>query len=91
MALKGASLVGIDTAGGIIGQPPVPQTWYKVDGSPVALHGAIVAPHGSAPHAAATMVATTTLFKVGGIPIVREDDLATCGDTASGSAWYKTE
>lgn len=81
--MAGISRAGTDSAGGIILTGSVN---VRVNGFPVALNGAAVAPHGDSPHNAATMIATTGKVFVNGIAVVRAGDPATCGDTASGSS-----
>lgn len=80
----GISRVGVDSAGGIITGPGAPTV--KINGATCSVHGDAVAGHGSGPHAAPTMIATSTTVKAEGKAVVRQGDLATCGHVATGSA-----
>ena len=84
--MAGVSLVNVHAAGGtIVGAV---QTFVRVNGSPVALVGAAIAPHGIGPHAAAAMAQGSTLARINGVAICREGDAATCGHTANGLDWF---
>lgn len=80
--MAGASRKGIDEAGGVLleGDETV-----LVNGAAFAFDGVSVARHGDAPHSSPTMIASTGSVFVGGIPVIREGDSATCGHTVSGS------
>jgi uncharacterized Zn-binding protein involved in type VI secretion len=75
--------VGVSTAGGVIlGTGAATVTFL---GSKVSLDGDSVAPHGSAPHASPTVIATNnTTVTIGGILIIVWTDPATCGHTVTG-------
>lgn len=83
--MPGISRIGLDTAGGVITGPPMAAT-VLVNGAPVAVLGAMVAPHGTGPHLAATMIAASATVFAGGLPVCRAGDAASCGDTATGSS-----
>lgn len=87
--MKGVSLTGVDSAGGLISPQPGRSTTFKVDGSPIALVGDLVASHGQAPHAAATIAAGSSWMTINGVPVCVEDSTASCGHTATGSSWFK--
>ena len=80
------SLAGVDSAGGglILNSQGISST---LSGSPIAVAGDMVAPHGNPPnvHVGATMIASHS-STVGGHQIIVEGDVATCGHVASGSA-----
>lgn len=81
----------IDFCGGAALVPPQ-QTWFKVDGQPVALLGQAVTPHGSDVHAAASILNTAGfMFKIGGVTPVRQNDIATCGHVTTGRTWFQVE
>jgi uncharacterized Zn-binding protein involved in type VI secretion len=65
---------------GLIIATGAPATSY---GLPIALDGDPVTAHGLAPHAAATIIASQTAYKVNGKNVCRIGDMATCGDTIS--------
>ena len=81
--MPGIARVGVDAAGGTIVGNLAPTVF--VNGSPIAVQGAAVAPHGRSPHNAAVMVGASGTVKANGIPVCRAGDAASCGDTASGS------
>ena len=75
--------VGVSTAGGVITGPGADTTTFL--GSKVSLDGDLVAPHGSAPHALPTVIATNnTTVTIGGILIIVWTDPATCAHTVTG-------
>lgn len=82
--MAGISRIGIDTAGGIITGPPMAAT-VLVNGAPAAVLGSLVAPHGTGPHAAASMIQGSATVFANGLPVCRDGDAASCGDTATGS------
>lgn len=82
--MPGIARVGEDTAGGKITGDLAPTV--IVNGFPIAVKGAAVAPHGDSPHASAVMVGSSGDVIANGIPICRSGDLASCGDSASGSS-----
>ena len=82
--MPGIARVGVDTAGGLItggGQSTV-----FVNSSLAAVIGDAVASHGSSPHDTAVMVGGSTTVFIEGIGVCRAGDLASCGDSATGSA-----
>jgi uncharacterized Zn-binding protein involved in type VI secretion len=83
MTLQGASRVGLDTAGGLI--TGLLQSTVRANSFAWVIAGAAVASHGSSPHNNATMLPGSVTVKIGGIPIVRANTAATCGDVATGS------
>jgi len=88
MSIFKASLVGIDSAGGglILGSGNI---FCKIAGSFWAVVGDSIASHGSGPHAAATITGGSSFIKIGGIPACFAGNLASCGDTITGSAHVK--
>lgn len=83
------ALVDQSTAGGIILGPGA--TTVTIDGFNVSLHGDYVMSHGMYEHIAATVTKDESKMKnqtvtIGGIKIVVDSDLATCGDTVSSSS-----
>lgn len=58
------------------------------DGLRVIVDNDSVVPHTPfvQPHITATMIAQTTKVFIGGIPVVKAGDSATCGDIATGSS-----
>ena len=91
--MSGVSLVGVHSAGGTIaGQL---QSLVYANGSPVAIIGDPVTPHPPCPvlpiHCSAVMAEGSALTRIGGIPICRAGDAATCGHTANGLGWFFDE
>lgn len=80
--MPGASRAETDTAGGQIlnGSGNV-----FINGKPAVTVGSKIKPHGSGPHAAATMVKGSSTVFVNGKPLVRAGDDASCGHKATGS------
>lgn len=58
----------------------------KANGYFIALHGSLVADHGTGAHNAATMVASSTRVKIEGRAVVRVGDAATCGHVLIGGS-----
>ena len=81
--MPGATRVSQDAAGGIITNTA--QSSVFVNGRVWAVQGAIVASHGTGPHAAATMQGASSTVRAGGSGVCRQGDSATCGHTAGGS------
>lgn len=81
--MPGMSLVGIDTAGGIITGGG--QDFVTADGALVSVVGDTVAPHPG--HIGVTMVQGNSFVTIEGIPIVHMGDRASCDHTATGQAW----
>lgn len=82
--MPGISRVGVDTAGGTIVGNLAPTV--LVNNAPIAVDGAVVAPHGLAPHTAPTMIANSANVFANSILVVVEGNSATCGHTATGSS-----
>lgn len=78
--MPGVSRVGVDAAGGTIVGNLAPAVF--VNGSPVAVAGAEVAPH---VHIGAIMVGASGTVFANGIAVCRSGDLASCLHAASGS------
>lgn len=78
------SLVGQDSAGGVITGPGMPNwTW---NGKPISVLGDAVAPHGDGAHRSPSMVQGSPWMSINGIPVVHAGHLASCGHAATGSA-----
>lgn len=88
--MPGVTRCNDDTAVGTI--RPL-QTAWKLDGEPIAVVGCPVDSHTpcelpSPPHCAATMAEGADYWSIGGTPICRAGDMATCGHPATGQpAW----
>lgn len=80
---KGVSRAFLDTAEGVIFSN---QSSVKANGLPIAIHGVSVLAHGGTPHDSATMIAASNNVKIGGVAVVRAENLATCGHAATGSS-----
>jgi len=81
MALATRALA--DTAGGtIIGGG---QTAVRINGVYWAVVGDPIVPHGTGPHAGASMASGSSFVRINGVPACRQGDAATCGHTATGS------
>lgn len=81
--MPGVSRITADTAGGAIIGALVPTV--LVNGQPIAVIGAAVAPHGDGPHAGPVMAQGSSTVTAGGIPVCRAGDQASCGHPATGS------
>ena len=81
--MPGVSRVGVDTAAGTIVGNLAPTV--LVNGSPIAVKGAEVAPQGRGPHRSPVMSGSSGTVKANGIEICREGDAASCGHPATGS------
>lgn len=79
------SLVGESQAGGTIIGPGKP-TW-RVMGKPISLLGDVVSPHGPGQHMAPVMVEGSTWMRLGGVPVVRTGNRASCDHVANGNPW----
>ena len=86
---RGITRVALDAAGGA--QLGGGQAWFKVDGQAVVVAGDAVAGHGIVPHAAPVMTAGGGWLTLGGVPVVAEGDVATCGHVTSGAGWFRIE
>ncbi len=82
--MAGVSRVMVDTAGGLISGSLAAGVF--VNGSPIAVKGAAVLPHGSGAHAAPVMVGGSSKVYARGIGVCRQGDNASCGHTATGSS-----
>lgn len=69
--------VGVDTAGGVLTGPLVPNVF--VDNAPIAVVGTPITPHGKHKHAAAFMATGSKKVFAGGIPVCGTGDSADCG------------
>ncbi len=66
------------------------QIWNRVGGKAVVRLGDPVTPHDDSPHDAATMAIAAPWYRVSGIGVCRQTDLATCGHPlVSSQPWYK--
>lgn len=81
--MPGVSRISKDAAGGTIVEALAPSV--RVNGSPVAVLGCAVAPHGFGLHAGPVMAAASGTVFAEGIAICREGDQASCGHPATGS------
>lgn len=81
--MPGVARIDQDTAGGTIVGVLVPSV--LVNGTPVAVVGAEVAPHGIGLHAAPFMAEGSGTVTAGGIAVCRAGDAANCGHLATGS------
>jgi len=82
--MAGIARVNVDSAGGKIIGALVPKV--RVNGAPIAVVGAAIAPHGQYQHAAPVMVQGSAKVRAGGLPVCRAGDEASCGHAASGSS-----
>lgn len=86
--MPGIARVGVDKAGGVVTGNLAPTVF--VNGSPIVVKGATVAPHGRAPHASSVMDEASVDVFANGIGICRTGDLASCGHAISGSSTVLT-
>jgi uncharacterized Zn-binding protein involved in type VI secretion len=78
------SLVGQDSAGGVITGPGAPAwTW---NGKPISLLGDGVAGHGVGAHAGPAIVTASPWMTINGVPVTRVGSVANCGHGATGSS-----
>lgn len=84
--MAGIALVGMDSAGGVILGGG--QSFFRVNGSFVAVIGDAVAGHGQDAHAGPVMVGGSTLFKINGLSVCRAGDPASCGHVVTGQTWF---
>lgn len=87
--MPGISLVGINSAGGVITGPGA--TNFTIDGAPVALLNDGVAGHGVGAHAGPKMAEGSAWMSWNGIPVVRAGNRASCNDEANGHATWSIE
>lgn len=84
--MPGISVVGMDSAGGVITGGR--QSFATYNGSPISVVGDAVSGHGDGPHRGPTIVQGSSFFTINGIPVVISGKLASCGHAASGrSNW----
>lgn len=69
--------VGVDTAGGVLTSPLVPNVY--VNGAPIAVEFTPVAPHGKGPHGGSFMTHGTSTVIAGGQYVSATGDIASCG------------
>lgn len=81
---NGIARVGQDSAGGP--QMGNQNTTVFVNGTNAVVRGDRVAGHGTNQHSAPTMVGASGSVYVGGKPICRQGDSASCGHTSTGSS-----
>ncbi|MNP88966.1 hypothetical protein D3C85_13600 [compost metagenome] len=77
------SLVGVDSAGGVI-VGPGSSTWTW-NGKKISLVGDAVAGHGNGSHAGPTIATGSPWWTINGVPVTRVKSVATCGHGATGS------
>ncbi|MCF6432910.1 PAAR domain-containing protein [Leisingera sp. MMG026] len=82
--MPGVSRTSQDSAGGTITGVLVPTV--AVNGTPVAVISAAVAPHGFGVHGGPVMAQGSGTVFAGGIPVCRAGDAASCGHAATGSS-----
>lgn len=82
--MPGMSLVGVDTAIGVILGGG--QDFVTANGALVVVVGDAVSPHPPA-HIGVTMVQGNSFVTINGIPIVHAGDKASCDHVATGQAW----
>jgi len=80
----GISRIGKDSAGGALTEPPKQRKVFA-DGGQVAILGQTVSGHGLPPHTVVVMTGASRKVFVNGKRVVRKNDSASCGHTASGS------
>lgn len=83
--MANVAVIGQSTAGGILTANASPCK-VTIGGKEVALNNCTVASHGPGAHMSATVPATESKVTVGGIAIVLEGDVATCGDAVAGGS-----
>ena len=91
--MPGVARVGVDTAGGT--QLGGGNAHVRIDGALIAVRGDSVAGHPPCPdqpiHCAPTMAGASAWVQIGGIPVCRQGDAASCGHASTGSAWVVSE
>jgi len=88
---KGVSRKDNDTAGGDLINPSKQDTVNDKDfcfaeGDAICIDAQAVKYHGLGAHSAATMAEESSVVFINGNGVIREDDAATCGHTATGSS-----
>ena len=83
MSAKGVSRALQDTAGGLL---LTKCKSVKVEGKFVAVSVCSIEDHGHDEHSSATITGTTSKVLIEGKIPIRADDVATCGDVATGSS-----
>jgi len=81
--MRGATRAFTDFAGGMI--LPGSNTNVRINNSPAAVVGSPVVGHGRNEHAGPIMITGSPNVRIGGIPVCRSSDIASCGHAASGS------
>lgn len=85
---RGVAVNALDAAGGV--QQTQANTWFRVAGQPIVVIGDTVAGHGDPPHSPPpAMVTGAAWFRVGGIAVCRDGDVAACGHATSGRPWFR--
>jgi uncharacterized Zn-binding protein involved in type VI secretion len=86
MAGKKVALpLGTSTVGGAALQENL-RYFTKINGISPALVGTVVDPHATGPHQSAKIVQGSPTVFIGGRPLTREGDLASCGDAVIGGS-----
>lgn len=80
--MPGVSRVGVDSAGGTIVGDLAPTV--IVNGAPVAVLGAAVAPHGTGRHAGPVMAEASATVFANEIAVCRAGDAASCSHATTG-------
>src|SRR3954453_12541612 len=84
--VTGVAVKGKDRAGGK--QSEQAHDWFRLDDDPVVTVGDTVEPHGT--HTPApTMVEGESWFRVGGRPVCRAENKASCGHATTGRQWFR--
>ena len=85
---RGITVVGQDSAGGVqLGRQFAPWT---IGGAIIVGLGDAVAPHPPVPpHTSGPVMASgSSWFTINGTPVCRQGDIASCGHTTTGRAWF---
>ena len=85
--MTGVAVKGKDRAGGK--QDQQANGWFRIDGDPIVTVGDSVEGHGDAPHGLAVMVEGEDWFRVGGRPVCRAENKASCGHATTGRQWFR--
>lgn len=78
------SLVGTDSAGGVIAGPGAP-TWTW-NGKKISLLGDLVTGHGLPPHTAPVIISASNWMTIDGVKVTRVGSMAGCGHGVTGSS-----
>lgn len=79
-----ASLAGFDNAAGIL--ISAQQSFVRSKGNLVIVRTDPVTPHGTPPHASATVAGCSAIVRINGLGVARQGDAATCGHRCTGSS-----